>query len=289
MDDWQCTDGAPITEIQWWGSYLTQFGWYNWHGGADPVPTDAITEFRILIYSDVAAVEGSKGVRPQPSHPGELITSYTIPFADLNETLFGQDASGKDVYQYNAVLDTPFAQESGTTYWLGIVAVLNDADEEITDGEEHHWWRHEPETIWGWHTAVQPVNNDASVTLYGYDFETDEYRNFWVNGFGHHHGWWHGYPPFDMMDGEGDGWWPWGWHNRHRKSQDMAFELITEDNTGGGDLTGGFTSNIFSLSSVGGLGDVGPLGGPVPEPATISMMLLGGLGVVGGAIRKIRP
>jgi hypothetical protein len=139
-DDWVCVDGAPITDVHWWGSYL----------GNDPVEG-----FRISIHADIPA-----GI--EPSHPGVLLESYMFDLSDTHQVFYGQDAYGQDVYQYFVWLPQPFYQVQGTVYWLDIEALNPDA----TD------------PFWGWHTAILPHNIDDAVQLFGYDALYGSYTLF---------------------------------------------------------------------------------------------------------------
>lgn len=117
-----------ITDVHWWGSY---------EGGTGP---KAINGFAISFYVDAPA----GGTEPF-SHPGTLLQSYYIS-GNCNESYYGYSASdGTDVYKYDVILPTPFAQVYGTTYWLSI---------QVDQG-----WGAPPS--WGWHNSYNHWNDNA--------------------------------------------------------------------------------------------------------------------------------
>jgi len=142
MDDWLCEDGLPITDVHWWGSYFD--------------PAFPITAFHVSIHWDIPE---SGGI---PSHPGDLIVAWNIPFEECNETWHGVDYYGKDVYQYFCYLPEWFWQDIGEIYWLDIKAIVPGA----------------VGPVWGWHTAVLPHNIDDAVVIYDYDQETGHYTDW---------------------------------------------------------------------------------------------------------------
>lgn len=163
MDDWLCPDGRPITDIHWWGSYFNGGGDNCFCECPDP-PENPVRAFHISIHEDIPARCWI------PSHPGNLLANYVIPFDRAGETYFGTDAQGHDVYKYNIWLPEEFEQEQGRIYWLGIVAIL--ADDTCLFGQ-----------VWGWHTAVQPHNLDDSVSIFNYNYETGGYWLWLPNKF----------------------------------------------------------------------------------------------------------
>jgi hypothetical protein len=150
-DDWFCSDGLPVTDVHWWGSYLTDF--------------NAVDGFRISIHADIPAE--ATGL---PSRPGRLLRSYTFAFGDVNQTFYDFDNNDNVVYQYFVDLtDTPlgaFPQEEGTIYWLDIEAVKAN----------------QFSPYWGWHTATLGPNLehrlDDAVIMFGYDPATGTYPEF---------------------------------------------------------------------------------------------------------------
>ena len=153
-DDWLCTNGLPVTDIHWWGSYWVpvQPGAYSNYSDARPgAPPGGITKFILKIYSDVPA-----GPTNPFSFPGQLLWQYET--ADFNEVLYGVTQGGagnppEEVYQYYVKLpqDMWFMQERGQIYWLSIEAVMLDpTGAPITDKQ------------WGWHESKHHWN-DAAV------------------------------------------------------------------------------------------------------------------------------
>jgi hypothetical protein len=122
-DDFICEDGAPISDVHWWGSY-----WLNMKG--------PLKGFWIRFYEDVPW-----GPDTGYSHPGKLITEYYVD--KFNETFYGFDGMGNHVYQYYALLPEWFRQETGRVYWISIMA----------DGDLP--------PLWGWHDSRFRWNDDA--------------------------------------------------------------------------------------------------------------------------------
>ena len=150
-DDWLCTDGTPLVEIHFWGSYLTEDGSIHWQQQS-PVPptnTPGVEYFEISFHNDVP---------PDPSsdvpwsHPGNLLRE-DLSFA--TETYWGsvphQDQQGniwwEHKFYYIAELIEPFYQEEGKVYWLNIAA-------KPKAGSNWHW---------GWETSKDHWNDDAVI------------------------------------------------------------------------------------------------------------------------------
>ncbi|MDY6834936.1 MAG: hypothetical protein SVY53_09090 [Chloroflexota bacterium] len=148
-DDWLCTDGTPLVEIHFWGSYLTEDSSIHWEQQS-PIPptnTPGVEHFEISFHDDVP---------PDPSsdvpwsHPGDILRE-DLSFA--TETYWGslphQDQQGniwwEHKFYYVAELIEPFYQEEGKVYWLGIAA-------KPKSGSNWHW---------GWETSKDHWNDDA--------------------------------------------------------------------------------------------------------------------------------
>jgi hypothetical protein len=252
MDDWKCTDGRPVTDVHWWGSYIQDdCGYDNWcWGGHSGTQGPIIGSFKILIFSDVPATTGRHAC---PSHPGTELACYDIPFADTGETYYSRDENYNKVYQYNVDLPTPFDQVAGQTYWLGIVAVLkHNYQDYFGDGWSwgcgcSDWGYSDDQKIWGWHTAVQPENLDDSVTITNFKFSNGTYTYWSPNEYIIETHRCYGSNLYDAYDyGYCQ---PLGCGNQQKISLDMAFELTT-----------------------------------IPEPTTIAMVALGGFLTVGSGI-----
>ena len=89
---------GPITAVRWW------LGYWN------PDAVGAPTSFNILIYNDLACL------------PGNLVTSWNIPFANANED------AGCSLYFYSrefwASLVPAFNPVPGQHYWIAIQPVM---------------------------------------------------------------------------------------------------------------------------------------------------------------------
>jgi len=155
-DDWLCTDGKPITEIHFWGSYLGPDGQEHWEVQNSGPPSNAlpappgVKSFKLSFHKDVPA--GDDEAMPW-SHPGELIRELSIDYGDLEERYWDSiphtDAFGivlwEHKFYYIAHLNEPFQQKEGTVYWLDIVAVPL---------VENSW-------AWGWETSHNHWNDNA--------------------------------------------------------------------------------------------------------------------------------
>ena len=96
-DDWQC-NGGVVTDIHWWGNYEdVGFG---------------INYFHLSIHE----------TEPGTCLPAQQeIWGMDVPLGVANETLWGGQ-----IFSYEYVLDMPFEQIEGKTYWLDITAFSND-------------------------------------------------------------------------------------------------------------------------------------------------------------------
>ena len=94
-DDFFCSDGTPIVEVEWWGDY--------WNPGEPPYAE----YFVIRFYSDVPG--------PPYSHPGDLLYEEDC-------LVYTEDPDGT-IYHYTQELALPFEQEAGEICWISIQAV----------------------------------------------------------------------------------------------------------------------------------------------------------------------
>jgi len=98
-DDWQC-NGGLVTDIHWWGNYED--------------PGLGIDHFHLSIHLNDPA-----SCLPMPQE----IWGIDVPFTLTNETNTGLiNSEDGIIYQYEYVLDVPFEQIEGETYWLDISA-----------------------------------------------------------------------------------------------------------------------------------------------------------------------
>lgn len=154
-DDFLCTNGRPITEVHFWGSYLSRQG-VHWEQG-NPVPpntTPGIEKFKLSFHKDIPA-----GVDPDMpwSHPGELIRDVWVDFEEDMERYWdsvphnmGPDGLiwWEHKFYYTILLERPFEQKEGVVYWLDIGADPKDP------GVEPTWF-------WGWETSKDHWNDNA--------------------------------------------------------------------------------------------------------------------------------
>ncbi|MCG3122088.1 MAG: hypothetical protein GIKADHBN_00465 [Phycisphaerales bacterium] len=92
-DNFVLASNNTIGQVGFWGAYYP----HN-------VPSD---NFTVNIYADGGGI------------PGTLLSSESGTAASRVDT--GNDAFGVDVYEYNIVLNSPFAATGGTQYWLSVV------------------------------------------------------------------------------------------------------------------------------------------------------------------------
>jgi len=174
-DDWLCTNGLPVTDIHWWGSYWVpvQPGSYSSYSDARPgAQPGGITKFILTIYTDVPVGPNNPfGF----SYPGGQLWQYET--TDFNEMLYGttQGGSGnppEEVYQYYVKLpnDLWFMQEKDQIYWLSIEAVMLDSTgAPITDKQ------------WGWHESKIAWNDAAVQDFKGSDWVAIQNNEYDVN------------------------------------------------------------------------------------------------------------
>jgi uncharacterized repeat protein (TIGR01451 family) len=154
-DDWLCTDGKPITEVHFWGSYLSREEDKHWEqdnpGSPErPLPPPpGVLEFKFSFHKDIPA--GTDLEMPW-SHPGELLHKVWMAPDEVKERYWdsiphtGVDGNiwWEHKFYYVARLKEPFEQEKGTIYWLDIGA----------KPVEDEWY-------WGWETSVRHWNDNA--------------------------------------------------------------------------------------------------------------------------------
>jgi hypothetical protein len=145
-DDWLCVAPEPVTHLTWWGSYI---GWMEDTNQQVPPPYRPIA-FRISFHKYLAAQPGG----PQYSTPGDLIQEEwcsvfteewygAVPRWDQQAGLVYEHE-----YKYDQDLLTPFSQDTGTTYFLNIQAVLE-----------------QPAPYpWGWKNSPMHWNDDAVIS-----------------------------------------------------------------------------------------------------------------------------
>jgi hypothetical protein len=143
-DDFMCTKTLPITDIHIWGSWL-------WN---EEVP---IHGFYLSIHDNVIG---------PPSHPGEelwsaYITDYEMvpmephPQGWFDPSAYWWEHPNHDLwYRYDITdIPAPFCQDSGTIYWLNVMADI---------GPIGYTGEYPPmPPLWGWKTSVDHFMDDA--------------------------------------------------------------------------------------------------------------------------------
>jgi hypothetical protein len=126
-DDFADKFSTPVVHVKWWGSYDQNITGVN-----------GVQQFLVSFESDVPVSTANPF-----SHPGTPLLSEIVragPLAPASGTFTEQLIKGavqEHLYQYNAELAVPFAEQPDTVYWLKIVALVNPP----TDGP----------IKWGWH------------------------------------------------------------------------------------------------------------------------------------------
>ncbi|RLA99544.1 MAG: hypothetical protein DRG83_12855, partial [Deltaproteobacteria bacterium] len=153
-DDFLCTNGKPITEVHFWGSYFSRER--HWAGGNPGPPLDVLPKppkidgFKISFHKDIPA-----GADPRVpySHPGELIWEMGVGPDDFTvqywDSIPHMDLAGgtwwEHKFYYVVKLPEPFEQSKGEIYWLDIAAVMPS---------DSNWQ-------WGWETSKDHWNDKA--------------------------------------------------------------------------------------------------------------------------------
>jgi len=158
-DDFLCIDGAPVTDVRWWGSYWTPGvvgPYYTSDNFPDPtlasdLPPGILQGFWIEFYTDVPATVDP--LMPW-SHPGQLLYEELVPMAGVSEVLYGEvvhvGGQAENVWQYDVSLPVPFFQEIDNIYWLKIQALHSD---QLIQ--------------WGWHQADELWHDNAVQMGFG--------------------------------------------------------------------------------------------------------------------------
>ena len=109
-DDWLC-NGGLVTDIHWWGNYEVDANGQEMRGSG-------INHFHLSIHANDPAV--CLPVNPE-------IWGVDVVFSTTNETNTGLiNSENGFIYEYEYILDIPFDQEQGMTYWLDITAYANN-------------------------------------------------------------------------------------------------------------------------------------------------------------------
>ncbi|HZZ26411.1 MAG TPA: PEP-CTERM sorting domain-containing protein [Pirellulales bacterium] len=144
-DDFSDKVSTSVVHIRWWGSYLNNSNL--------TAPPQSVQKFLISFESDVP---GGTAVQPfsQPGTP--LLTEEVTPGAlspasgTFTEQLINGNVN-EHIYQYNAELALPFNEVKDTVYWLKIVALVDPA----TQGG----------LKWGWHNRDWGITDNFASTV----------------------------------------------------------------------------------------------------------------------------
>ncbi|MCF8365111.1 MAG: hypothetical protein K9H16_04990, partial [Bacteroidales bacterium] len=144
-DDWQC-EGGLVTDLHWWGYYEM------------PV-SGPCSGFRISIYDNDGSGPYNK--------PGAQILTWNAPFGtnpgEVGEYFTGRQAiSGDDLYYYYFVLPEPFAQTEGNFYWLELMALSENQQNNV---------------VWEWQTNGEPIVLSQPIQFDESGFQTLLERN----------------------------------------------------------------------------------------------------------------
>jgi len=124
------SNGQLITGFHWWGSYLD---------GHEP--TSGWKWFEVSMHPDDPTTQpfSQPGYFQPPEDP------YRFQFVLAQETYYGTTAGGEKVYEYWALLNEPWTEEAGETYWVDF---------------GYDMGQNTPQQ-WGWHETYEPWNDLA--------------------------------------------------------------------------------------------------------------------------------
>ncbi len=147
VDDFADNFDTSVVHVKWWGSYPNN----------DDTGVDGVQRFLISFETDVPADVNNT---PSFSHPGAPLLTQVLDKGPLSqqsgtftETHVGGPATER-LFEYNGELKVPFQQQAHTVYWLKIVALI-DPSQDGTDMD------------WGWHNRDYTQQNllaSASVS-----------------------------------------------------------------------------------------------------------------------------
>ena len=150
------SDGRPISDIHWWGSYSN---WWSWMPGSDtnPVLPPQALPLKPLGF-DLSWHSG------QPSCvPDGVLTNLFVPIEKCHEVFYGSVLQSwvnpgapyyEHEYQYYVdlldpeVSGRPWLELKGTHYWVNVQAVFTNAFIPTEQPEMHGGW--------GWKTTPNP-------------------------------------------------------------------------------------------------------------------------------------
>ncbi|HMP07187.1 MAG TPA: hypothetical protein PJ982_12610 [Lacipirellulaceae bacterium] len=145
-DDFADKFTSPVVHVRWWGSYLNnshQFG--------------KITKFLIAFEADQPQGPGAPFSYPIPPIHAQIVDLGAL--APGSGTFTETQVSGggsplfEDLFEYNAELALPFAQQADTVHWLKIVALV-DHNPALDPNDPTS-----PLPRWGWHNRDYTQQN----------------------------------------------------------------------------------------------------------------------------------
>lgn len=133
-DDFADKFNTPVFHVTWWGSYLH-----------NETQTGGVKQFLISFEKDVPASANNPF-----SHPGDPLLSQIVTLSAVPAPIPPAPGTfteafvrppdpllGEALFKYNAELAIPFQEHPDTVYWLKVVALVNP----LQDGQLQ----------WGWH------------------------------------------------------------------------------------------------------------------------------------------
>ncbi|MHC5144567.1 MAG: DUF7901 domain-containing protein, partial [Planctomycetota bacterium] len=180
-DDFADLEHSPVTRVKWWGSYL------------ENEIIQQVDRFLIAFETDIPAQGHPDDVDYIPSHPGDVLLSQIVvrdvdgilatgEFSEANVSTGGPPCN-EALYEYEAILETPFGQDPNTVYWLKIVAIIDDPSAwgplsaaaqnyglglceflRLPYADQAQYGLQQPVTRWGWHNRDYTQVNPYAAT-----------------------------------------------------------------------------------------------------------------------------
>lgn len=149
-DDFQ-SDGRDIYGFHWWGSYLTDPRTGQEFDTGQGLERNV--SFEISFHRDCPAGDVSCVLPGEPAYNYSTPSNaYTAIIVDVEEDFFGTTAGGENVYEYWALLPSPWEEIAGETYWVDFGWNAGQFNTAIGDD------------VWGWHESSEHWNDFAVTT-----------------------------------------------------------------------------------------------------------------------------